>query len=430
MTTKEENDRLTQTDAGTPGGDLYRRYWQPVALSSDLLADAPFPTKVLGEELVLFRDANGEPGLIGMYCPHRCTDLSYGRVEDGGLRCLYHGWLMDKAGRCLDQPAEPEGSRYKDEIQHTAYPCIEKAGMIFAYMGPGAPPLFPKFHFFEAPDSQVWAMKMLHRCNTMQALDGIIDPSHLAFLHYYNRETKDDQRSAAEIRAARNIIFNQPRITLDVERTRFGIRAYAERKAGEGKKHVNSTNFVFPNIAFIGGMGARQGQGGYSVHWHVPIDDENHWRYDFYYQPSVPLDKESLIRNRALEIDDNHMMIRRKENRYLQDREEMKSFSFSGMGTFFSSHDVWAVETPGPIADRRREHLASTDMGVAVMRRMFLHAMDGLAAGKEPPMVLHDDKDNDFRDIVVMGTVLDEAADHRKLWADIIGREDFHRCQV
>ncbi len=137
MLSKESNDLITLTAPGTPGGDLLRRYWQPVALSAELKTDEPLAIRVMSEDLVLFRDDQGKPSLIGRRCPHRGVDLSYGRVEDGGLRCIYHGWLLASDGRCLDQPGEPEGSTYKDRINHKAYPCREAGGLVLAYMGPG-----------------------------------------------------------------------------------------------------------------------------------------------------------------------------------------------------------------------------------------------------------------------------------------------------
>lgn len=131
-----EYQLLTQTDAGTPCGELMRRYWQPAALSRDLPpGGAPLPVRLLGEDLVLFRDEEGRPGLLGLHCAHRGADLSYGRVEDGGLRCIYHGWLYDIKGHCLDQPGEPGGGEHRDSIQQTAYPCQESGGVIFAYIG-------------------------------------------------------------------------------------------------------------------------------------------------------------------------------------------------------------------------------------------------------------------------------------------------------
>jgi phthalate 4,5-dioxygenase oxygenase subunit len=130
---KEENRLITLTGPGTPAGALMRRYWHPVALADELPpGGAPKPIKILGEELVLFRDERERPGLLGLCCSHRCADLTYGRIEDGGLRCLYHGWLYDIEGRCLEQPAEPPESRYKSEIRHLVYPVIERAGLLFA----------------------------------------------------------------------------------------------------------------------------------------------------------------------------------------------------------------------------------------------------------------------------------------------------------
>src|SRR5829696_8939073 len=148
MITAEENQLLTQTDRATPCGELMRRYWQPVALTEELPAGgAPRKVKILGEELALFRDDQGRPGLIGLHCSHRGTDLSYGRVENGGLRCLYHGWLFDREGRCIDQPAEPEDQKFCHKVRHTAYPVLEYGGAIWAYMGEGKAPLIPEFQF-------------------------------------------------------------------------------------------------------------------------------------------------------------------------------------------------------------------------------------------------------------------------------------------
>src|SRR5438477_9684030 len=156
MLTTEENHLLTRTGPGTPCGELLRRYWQPVALSAELPpGGAPVPVTVMGEELVLFRDEQGRPGLIGLHCSHRGADLSYGRLEDGGLRCIYHGWLYDRAGRCLEQPGEPAGSTFHERIHQPAYPCIERSGVIFAYLGPREPPLFPHYEWLIVPESHV-----------------------------------------------------------------------------------------------------------------------------------------------------------------------------------------------------------------------------------------------------------------------------------
>ena len=184
MLSREDNELLTRTGPGTPGGNLMRRYWQPVALVEELpTSGAPLPVRVMSEDLVLFRDDSGELGLLGLHCSHRRADLSYGRVENGGLRCLYHGWLFDRHGRCLEQPCEPPAKRFCDKVRHPAYPCRERAGIIFAYLGPGEPPLLPAYEPLMAPAGHVLVTKIFHECNYFQANEGNLDPSHVSYLH-------------------------------------------------------------------------------------------------------------------------------------------------------------------------------------------------------------------------------------------------------
>src|SRR5436190_22841386 len=191
MLTREENDLITRTGPGTPCGDMIRRYWQPAALSEEIPIDgAPLPVRLLGEDVVLFRDDSGKPGLIGLHCAHRGADLSYGRLEDGGLRCIYHGWLYDLEGRCLEQPGEPAGSTFHERIRQVAYPCIERAGLVFAYLGPGEPPILPSYYFIDGPDECTFAHKYFHDCNYLQSNEGNIDPSHLSYLHHFLKEEK------------------------------------------------------------------------------------------------------------------------------------------------------------------------------------------------------------------------------------------------
>src|SRR5437870_4162870 len=200
MLTHEERELLIRISPGTPCGDLMRRYWQPAALSEELPPGrAPVPVRLLGEDLVLFRDEQGRPGLLGLHCAHRGADLSYGRLEDGGLRCLYHGWLYDVAGRCLEQPGEPAGSSFKDRVRQRAYPCRDTAGVIFAYLGPGEPPLLPAYEFLTVPSAQRYVNKALHECNYLQGNEGNIDPAHLSFLHYLLQDDPDRIRSVKDV---------------------------------------------------------------------------------------------------------------------------------------------------------------------------------------------------------------------------------------
>jgi phthalate 4,5-dioxygenase oxygenase subunit len=417
---REENELLTRTGPGTPGGDLMRRYWQPVALAREL-GEAPLPVRILAEDLVLYRDGEGQLGLLGLLCSHRCADLSYGRIEPKGLRCLYHGWLYDHAGHCLEQPAEPEGSRYKDEVRHKAYPCHEAGGVILAYMGPDAPPLVPNFHFLVAPQRHLFQTKVHHACNYLQANEGNLDPSHLSFLHAMNPGA--DGRTGVHLEM-QDIMKRQTRPKISVERTRFGVRIYSERPDGD-RKYLRVTNFVFPNMGFFNGDGGRSGQ-GYSVHWHVPIDDESHWRYDFYYNAKADVEVDRLRAKVATEVGPDFMPIRSRANRYLQNRDEMRRSTFSGLGTHFPSHDLYAVETAGTIHDRTREHLATTDVAIVATRRMILNAIRDLEAGKEPPLVIRSANENVFNDIVILSALLDNGVDSKEHCAATVRTGDFH----
>jgi len=418
--------RLVETGKGTPGGELLRRYWQPVALTSDL-GKRPLAITVMGEELVLFRDDSGKVGLLSRYCPHRAVDLSYGRIENGGLRCLYHGWLMDHRGRCLDQPAEPVESTYKDEIRHTAYPCREAAGAIFAYLGPGEAPLFPNFHFLSAPDAHVHQCKLFHTCNYLQANEGNIDPAHLSFLHSFAKPHADRREEAQKLQG---VLINNTRPKISIARTRYGLRIFATRAAETGKNYVRITNFVHPNLGFFAGDSGQRGPGGYAVHWHVPIDDKSHWRYDFYYHRTEKLNKAELDARHAEEADASGYPRRGPQNHYLQDAGEMERFSFAGMGNNFSAHDLFAVQSPGAIHDRSREHLSSTDVAIVAMRRMMLDAMVEVERGNEPPLVLRSANENVFNDIIVLGALLDERQDQNAYCEELVRSGDYHALRV
>ena len=424
---REENDLLTQTNRGTPGGELLRRYWQPVFLSAELVADKPEAIEIMGEKLVLFRDDSGKPGLLDILCPHRCADLSYGRIEDGGLRCLYHGWLFDRHGHCLDQPAEPPESTYKNEIRHIAYPCHEAGGAIFAYMGPGEPPLFPDFHFMHAPEAHVFQNKILNACNYLQGNEGNLDPSHLSFLHANTLPRGGKESSTVGLhKVVHTTVFEDTRPKLDIEKTRFGIRIFAERKRKDGQKLVRITNFVFPNFGFFSGEDQRYGEGGYSVHWHVPINDRQHWRFDFCYHPKAALDKDHMRMRIATEFDEKHVPRRQASNRYLQDRDQMKSKSYAGLGSYFASHDQFAIETAGAIHDRTRESLGASDVAIVAARRMLLDSLKALKDGKDLPFSLRTPDDNRFNDILVISAELGSDEDPRKFCRKVTAEGDFH----
>src|SRR5215510_2362462 len=247
MIASDENNLLTQVGPVTPCGELMRRYWQPVALSEELPRDgAPLKVQILSEELVLFRDDQGRPGLLGLHCSHRGTDLSYGRVEDGGLRCLYHGWLYDVAGRCLEQPGEPGGGEHKDAIRHLAYPCREIGGVILTYIVPRQPPLPPNYEFLTVPAEYRTATKLYESCNYIQGNEGNINPVHLSFLHQGLDEAQIARRRMVPgSNSSDNTLLGEDITpTIEVEITDFGLRIYTLRSAGRDKRYLRVTNFV------------------------------------------------------------------------------------------------------------------------------------------------------------------------------------------
>jgi phthalate 4,5-dioxygenase oxygenase subunit len=404
MMTKEENDRLTRTGPRTPAGDLLRRYWQPVARSQELPSEAaPLSVRILGEDLVLFRDDQGRPGLLGIHCSHRGTDLSYGRIEDGGLRCLYHGWLYDIHGRCLEQPGEPGGGEHRDLIRHPAYPCKEQGGVIFTYMGSGAPPLLPNYEFLNAAPDHLYVSKIFHDCSYLQANEGNIDPVHLSFLHRFleNREERyRGVRGAPE--SHYNLVGRNIAPVIDVELTDFGVRIYTVRKLEGEQAYLRVSYFILPNLsAFPGQTGGE----GYSVNWHVPIDDDHHWKYTFVFSSGAPLQKDVVGRERS-ELTPDYRLVRNEANRFLQDRGSMKTKTYAGMGSGFQAHDAFATASQGAIQDRTEEHLVSSDKAIVAARKLLAKAIDDVLEGREPPHVVRDASQNRFPHLLVISDMI------------------------
>ena len=405
MLTKEQNDLLTQTGPDTPGGQFMRRYWQPVALSEELPPDAtPIPVRILSEDLVLFRDELGQPGLLGIHCAHRAADLSYGRIEGGGLRCVYHGWLYDVSGRCLEQPGEPSGSDFRDKIRQLSYPCQEAGGLIFAYLGPGEPPLLPAYPWLTCPPERRYATKILQECNYLQGNEGNIDPQHLSFLHRISREVERAPRSAGRL-DTRPVMAADTAPTMEVDETHYGHRTFAVRNIDDDRRLVRITHFIVPNVALFGG-----------VHYHVPIDDTHHWKYLLTYDRPP----EEIVREQATwqhELLPGYRLTRNPDNRFLQDREEMRSGrTFIGMGANFRVHDYFATVGEGAIQDRTQEHLGATDKAIATARRILLRAIREVQEGGEPLHVIRDAGANDFSELTAVTEMVPASLDWRTHW--------------
>jgi phthalate 4,5-dioxygenase oxygenase subunit len=412
MMTREENTLLTRTGRGTPGGELLRRYWQPVALSEELRSGAaPLSVKILGEDLVLFRDDNGRAGLLGIHCSHRGTDLSYGRVEDGGLRCLYHGWLYDVEGRCLQQPGEPGGGEHRDAIRHLAYPCKEAGGVVFTYMGPGAPPLLPSYEFLNAASDHLYVAKIFHECNYLQANEGNIDPVHLSFLHRFLENRQEQYRGVRGAEESHyNLVARNIVPIIDVELVDFGVRIYTVRRLEGDKAYLRVSYFILPNLsAFPGQTGGE----GYSVNWHVPIDDDHHWKYTFVYSAGVALDEKIINRERS-EMTPDYRLVRNQDNRFMQDRESMKNKTYAGMGSGFQAHDAFATASQGAIQDRTDEHLVSSDKAIVAARKLLEKAIRDVQEGREPPHVIREPSQNRIPHLLVISDMILNGGDWKE----------------
>lgn len=405
MLSKDKNDLLTQTGPGTPCGELLRSYWQPVATADEVgPGAAPLPLTIMSEALVLFRDDRGEFGLIGRECPHRGTDLSYGRIEDGGLRCLYHGWLLDRHGKCLDQPAEPADKSFCHKVRHTAYRVQEKGGVVWAFMGRGEPPQIPDFQFLIGPEPNRLAFRTVQMCNWLQGLESVLDPVHTTYLHRRAVGTKSI-RSGNDVRAVRGV--EPPEIA--TESVSFGTRIYALHNSPNGRKYLRVNNYIYPCGAT---PSTSTGEVGYQGRWFVPRDDTSHYAFEFFYRHAEPLDKDALRKFRADNVGPDLRHVRRAENRYLQDREEMKGDgSFCGMGEYFPAQDAFAIETQGPIRDRSKEHLGSTDQVIITVLRRLLKAIEQVQAGAEAPGLVRSKDDGLFGDFVCTSVFIGDDED-------------------
>lgn len=393
MISAEQNDRMTRVGPDTPAGNLLRRYWQPVALAEELTGPRPLkPVQLMGQQFVLFRDEQGRLGMLDRDCPHRGADLAYGRIEDGGLRCLFHGWLFDVNGQCQETPAEPDGSKLCSRIRQTAYPVVEKSGVIFAYIGEGEPPAFPDFDCFVAPDSHTFAFKGLWECNWLQALEVGIDPAHASFLHRFFEDENTAESYGKQFRGASadsemaitQVLREYDCPEIQVEDAPYGMKLTTLRKLSDAQTHVRVTNVVFPQ-AFVIPMSAEMT----ISQWHVPVDDTHVYWYAIFTSFTGPVDKQQMRDQRLSTIQlPAYTSNKNKRNNYGYSVDEQLSKTYTGMGMDINVHDQWACESMGPIQNRTREHLGTTDKGVVAYRRMLVKAMESTQAGEGAPMLV------------------------------------------
>src|SRR3984957_5438641 len=376
MLRKEQNDLLTRTSVGTPMGEMFRRYWIPALLAEELPENdcAPLRVKLLSERLLAFRDSEGRYGLIDEFCAHRGVSLWFGRNEECGLRCPYHGWKYDVTGQCIEIPSEPEESRFVKRIKLTSYPLIERGGILWTYMGPPEkqPPL-PEWEFISVPRAQTITTKRFQETNWLQALEGGIDSSHVSFLH------RGDLNSDPMFRGAKGNQYNlnDMRPVFEVVESPGGLYIGARRNAENGNYYWRITQWVMPSFTMI------PPRGEHSVHGHfwIPIDDENCWAWSFDYHPTRALSDteiKSVRDGKGIHVTympGSYVPAANKENDYLMDRASQKAGStFSGIQGI-SMQDASLQESMGPIVDRSKENLVATDNGIIMARHRLLRAV-------------------------------------------------------
>ncbi|HZF81536.1 MAG TPA: Rieske 2Fe-2S domain-containing protein [Rubrivivax sp.] len=409
-----QNQLLTQIGPGMPCGELLRRYWQPVALLDEFdprfderMAERPLkPVRLLGQDLVLFRDSAGRWGLLDRDCPHRGADLAFARHEGEGIRCPFHGWKFDTQGRCLETPAEPAGSTLCQRVRQRSYPVLEAAGVLFAYLGPEghAPPELPAFDAFVAPASHRFAFKGLWQCNWLQAFEVGIDPAHPSFLHryledetsgdaakVYGRQFRADSVGSAGLAGSEH--WPMTRIMREFcspeihhEEVAPGLtRLTALRPMDEHLTHVRVTHAAFPHTFVI-----PLSETLTITQMHVPVDDTHTYWYSFFTSFGAPLDKETMRSQRVAHIQlPDYVPKNGRHNRWNFNPDEQRTRTYLGMGEDdINLHDQWAVESMGAIQDRTREHLGTSDKVIMANRRMLLKAIQTVAEGGTPPMVL------------------------------------------
>ena len=419
MMTRDENETLTRTDPGTPMGGVMRRYWLPALLASELPEPdcPPVRVRLLGEELVAFRNTGGKVGLLSEFCPHRLTSMFFGRNEEGGLRCVYHGWKFDTGGNCLDMMNEPPGSDYPSKIKTTSYPIVEMGGLIWAYLGPAEKqPPQPKFEWTQVPESHRLVTKNWQECNWLQALEGGIDTAHAPILH--RRITEHTNRPGIGVNTS---LLKGEAPKLEVDRTDYGYRYAGLRDMGDNQNRIRAYHYVMPSHQFRPLQFGLQGQDSRPLiagHVWVPMDDENcmvyNWMYNYEGEPLSEEDREheTELGRGPNDILPDFRTRRNKANDWMIDREVQKYETFTGIEGI-NTQDQAIQESMGPIVDRSGESLANSDMAIVIARRMLLDAASTVADGGDPP-----GSGDSYYNVRAIDSILPKEADWKEVLED------------
>lgn len=389
MLSSEENEMLTRSGRGTPGGELFRRFWLPVALSREVPEPdgPPVRLKVMGEDLLAFRDSGGRVGVIGQRCPHRGANLYYGRNEEGGIRCVYHGWKFDVDGKCLDTPNAPADSRYKERIRIRSYPTREFGDLVWAYMGPAdALAEMPDLEFGLVDADHRFVTKKLQQCNWAQSMEGALDTAHFSFLHMPAPAVATNQNPHAPADERRlRWVRNDPMPRFVIAEHDAGFVLGAARKADGDDLYWRTTQFMLPCHATT--PSTLQGETYFGYTW-VPIDDLSCWIYTYAWNPVRPIGVEERAKFAAghgvmSAVGPDFVPLRNRDNDYLIDRAAQKHDSYTGV-VGIAEQDAMVHDSQGLIADRAEENLTATDAGVVRFRKTMLAAMRALREGKGP----------------------------------------------
>jgi phenylpropionate dioxygenase-like ring-hydroxylating dioxygenase large terminal subunit len=388
----ETNTLLTRTNRGTPMGELYRRYWIPALLDWELPERdcPPVRVKLLGEKLVAFRDTDGRLGLIDEFCAHRGVSLWFGRNEECGLRCPYHGWKYDVNGNCMDLPSEPEESGMRSRIKLKSYPCVEAGGVIWTYMGPPAekPPL-PSFEWVGLPPSHRVITKRWQESNYLQAVEGGIDSSHVSFLHRGDMATDPFHKNTGGSRMVKAV-----KTTFDILDSSGGMIIGARRDAEPGKYYWRITQFIMPWYTLI----PPYANNALNGHAWVPMDDETCVAWTMTYHPTAPIPEKhvEMLKNgygvHATLIPGTFRPVANRTNDYLIDRELQRSGRHYNGVRGLAIQDASVQESIGVIADRTVENLVSTDNAIILARQRLLKAAKAVQEGGRAPGLDPDDQ--------------------------------------
>jgi phthalate 4,5-dioxygenase oxygenase subunit len=424
MLSAEENELLTSVGAGTTMGALLRRYWTPACLSSEIPEpdSPPVRVRLLSEDLVAFRGTDHRVGLIQENCPHRGASLYFGRNEDCGLRCVYHGWKFDLSGQCVDMPSEPRP--FAERIKATAYPTHESGGIVWAYLGP--PESMTPFRDFGTESlaaDQVMASKLYVDCNWVQSIEGNIDTAHISFLHTFNAvddipDDGSDMPGYPSDWVSMKFRRHDRAPRLEIQDEPYGFRYAGLRRTPNGHTHVRMSAYIFPYSTVIAAVPFNTQQ-----IWTVPIDDNRTWRYTFANagkraaRRTPGVNWRLTIPNYPFRGLPNSGIVPREytaENEYQLDREAQRTSSFSGVPNIVAQ-DLMVTESMSPIYDRRNENLGTTDLAITRMRTQLMRAARDLQAGIEPPAL---DPSIDYLRIRSAEKVLEAGEDWRRLGTD------------